>query len=233
MRPHRAKITLCCSYSYLCCAWPLLATCSLAVFKYATSEAYFALTFGVATLVVAIIIRRFQLDAWGYSAIVAMVVVVAIAALALRLGDRMTDFTLAFAASPQSPLIALTRRILTETSWLGTGAGTFAAILPVYRDINELAAGNVAPTAAAAIAIEMGKPFLWAAIIGAIALIIMLLRGAARRGRDSLYPTAGASCVVAMTILAFNNQGVFNTSVLVIVAATIGMAIAQSKSRSV
>jgi hypothetical protein len=145
----------------------------------------------------------------------------------------MTDFTLAFAASPQSPLIALTRRILTETSWLGTGAGTFAAILPVYRDINELAAGNVAPTAAAAIAIEMGKPFLVAAIIGGIALIIMLLRGAARRGRDSLYPTAGASCVVAITILAFNNQGVFNTSVLVIVATTIGMAIAQSKSRSV
>jgi hypothetical protein len=209
-----------------------LATCSLAVFNYGTSEAYFAVTFGVAAFVVAIIIRRFQLDAWGYSAIVAIVVVVAIAAVALRLGDRMTDFTLAFAASPQSPLTALTRRILAETSWLGSGAGTFAAILPVYRDINELAAGNVAPTAAAAIAIEMGKPFLVAAIIGAIALVIMLLRGAARRGRDSLYPTAGASCVVAMTILAFNNQGVFNTSVLVIVATTIGMAIAQSKSRS-
>ena len=209
-----------------------IATCSLAVFNYATSGAYFALTIGVATFVVALIIRRFQLDAWGYSAILAIVVVVAIAALALRLGNRMTDSTLAFAASPQSPLIALTRRILAETSWLGTGAGTFAAILPVYRDINELAAGNVAPTAAAAVAIEMGKPFLVAAIFGAIALIIMLLRGAARRGRDSLYPTAGASCVVAMTILAFNNQGVFNTSVLVIVATTIGMAIAQSKSRS-
>jgi hypothetical protein len=209
-----------------------LATCSLAVFNYATSGAYFALAFGVATFVVALIIHRFQLDVWGYSAIVAIVVVVAIAALALRLGNRMTDFTLAFAASPQSPLIALTRRILAETSWLGTGAGTFAAILPVYRDINELAAGNVAPTAAAAVAIEMGKPFLVAAIFGAIALIIMLLRGAARRGRDSLYPTAGASCVVTMTILAFNNQGVFNTSVLVIVATTIGMAIAQSKSRS-
>ena len=143
-----------------------LATCSLAVFKYATNEVYFALTFGVATFVVAIIIRRFQLDAWGYSAIVAIVVVVTIAALALRLGDRMTDFTLAFAASPQSPLIALTRRILAEASWLGTGAGTFAAILPVYRDLDELTAGNVAPTAAAAIAIEMGKPFLVAAIIG-------------------------------------------------------------------
>ena len=210
-----------------------IATCALAIFNYATSEVYLALAFGVAMLVVAIIIRRFELDAWGYSAIVAMVVVIAIAALALRLGDRMTDFTLAFAASPQSPLIALTRRILTETSWLGTGAGTFAAILPVYRDINELAAGNIAPTAAAAIAIEMGKPFLVAAIIGGIALIIMLLRGAARRGRDSMYATAGASCVVAIMILAFTNHGVFNTAVLVIMAATIGLAIAQSKSRSV
>jgi uncharacterized membrane protein len=48
-----------------------------------------------------------------------------------------------------------------------------------------------------------------------------------------MYATAGASCVVAIMILAFTNHGVFNTSVLVIMAATIGLAIAQSKSRSI
>ncbi len=210
-----------------------IAVCALAVFKYATNEVYLAAAFGVATLAATMIIRRFQLDTWGYSAIVAIVLIVAIATLALRLGDRITDFTLAFASSPQSPLITLTRRILSETSWLGTGAGTFAAIVPIYRDINEVAAGNVAPTAAAAIAIEMGKPFLVAAIIGGIAIAIMLLRGAVRRGRDAFYPAAGASCVVAMMMLAFNNHGALNTAVLVIAATTLGLAIAQSKSRSV
>ena len=56
-----------------------LATCSLAVFKYATSGAYIALAFGVATFVGAIIIRRFQFDVWGYLAIVATIVVAAVA----------------------------------------------------------------------------------------------------------------------------------------------------------
>ena len=160
-----------------------LAACSLAVIKYATSGAYFALAFGVVAFVLAIIIRRFQLDIWGYLAIVATIVVVVVAAVAVWPGDRVPDLTLAFATSPQSPMVGLTRRILNETGWLGSGAGTFAAILPIYRDINELAAGNFAPTAAAAIAIEMGKPFFWAAITSAVALIVVLLRGAASRGK--------------------------------------------------
>jgi len=144
----------------------------------------------------------------------------------------MTDFTVALAAAPQSPLISLTRRLLAETGWLGTGAGTFAALLPIYGNIDELAAGTVAPSAAAAIAIEMGKPFLWVTLICGVVLVITLLRGAARRGRDSFYPTVGASCVVAIVVLAFNNSGLFNTSVLLISAVTIGLAIAQSKRRA-
>jgi hypothetical protein len=208
-----------------------LATCLFAVVKYAASGVYFALAFGVVTFVAAIITRRFELDIWGYSAAAATIAVIAVAAVALR-SDGVRDLTFAFADSPQSPSIILARRILAETSWLGTGAGTYAAILPIYRDINELGIGDAAPTAAAAIAIEMGRPFLWAAMIGAIALVVVLLRGAARRRRDSLYPIAGASCVVAMIVLAFNNHGVFNTAVLVIAVTTVGLGIAQSKSRS-
>jgi hypothetical protein len=119
---------------------------------------------------------------------------------------------------------------LSEIGWLGTGAGTFAVVLPIYGNI-EVAAGNVAPTAAAAIAIEMGKPFLWVAVMAGIFLAITLSQGAARRGRDSAYSIAGASCLVAIIVLAFNNPGVFSTSVLVMAAAAVGMAIAQSKSR--
>ena len=205
---------------------------SFAVIKYGTTGAFFALAFAIIIFIVAGVIRRFELDAWGYLAVVAIVVVIAIAALALRPSERMTDFTVALAAAPQSPLISLTRRLLAETGWLGTGAGTFAALLPIYGNIDELAAGTVAPSAAAAIAIEMGKPFLWVTLICGVVLVITLLRGAARRGRDSFYPTVGASCVVAIVVLAFNNSGLFNTSVLLISAVTIGLAIAQSKRRA-
>src|SRR5689334_14644363 len=61
-----------------------LATCLFAIFKYAASGVYFALAFGLATLFVAIIIRRFELDAWGYSAVAATIAVAAVAAVALR-----------------------------------------------------------------------------------------------------------------------------------------------------
>jgi hypothetical protein len=143
------------------------------------------------------------------------------------------DLTLAFAARAPAPLIAVTQRILTETSWVGTGAGTFAAVLPIYRDIDELATGLVAPTAVATIAVEMGRPLLWVILMAAMALVVTLLRGAVRRGRDSFYSMAGASSVVAITLLAFGNVGLFSTPVLVITAAVVGIAIAQSKSRSI
>jgi hypothetical protein len=213
--------------------WLAIVVCSLAVFTSATTGVYFALACGVATLIVATVMRRFRFDVWGYLAIISIAVIIGVAVLALRPNERMVDLTVAFANSPQAPMVVLTQRILAETSWLGTGAGTFAAILPIYRDIGELTAGNTAPTAAAAIAIEMGRPFLWISVVGGIALAMMLLRSSASRGRDSFYSAAGASCVIAVTILLFNNDGVLGTSILMIVAVAIGIALAQSKSRSV
>jgi hypothetical protein len=207
------------------------AICTSAVIVGATSQAYFAVACGVATLAIAVVTRRFSFGPWGYSAIISIALVVAIAAIALQPGNRIVDFTLAFAAHASAPLIALTQRVLTETSWMGTGAGTFAAILPIYQDIDELASGSVAPTAAAAIAVEMGRPFLWAILLAAIALVVTLLRGALLRRRDSFYSTAGASCVVAGTLLAFGNAALLSTPVVIIVAAIVGIAIAQSKSQ--
>ena len=210
-----------------------IAICFFTIFKYGTSGSFFALAFGIITLLAAAIVRRLELDAWGYSAVIAIVAVIAIAALALRPGERIVDLTVALAASPQSPLVALTGRILAETSWLGTGAGTFSAVLPIYGDIDELSAGNVAPTAAAALAVEMGKPFLWAILVISAALVLALFRGAVHRGRDSFYPAAGASCVVAIVVLGFNNSSLFNTSVLLISTVAVGLAIAQIRSRTV
>jgi hypothetical protein len=120
---------------------------------------------------------------------------------------------------------------LTETGWAGTGAGTFAAILPIFQDLDEQATGSDAPTAAAVIAVEMGRPFLWAILLAAIALAVMLLRGAVLRRRDSFYSTAGASCLVAAILLALGNAALFSTPVLIIVAVIVGIGIAQSKSR--
>jgi hypothetical protein len=209
-----------------------VAISSMAVIVNGTGQTFFAVACGIAILAVGIIIRRFEPGSWGYSAIVAVVLVIATAAIALQPGKRTLDPTLMFAARASAPLIAVTQRVLAETSWAGTGAGTFAAVLPIYQNINESAIGPAAPTAAAATAVEMGRPFLWVMLIAAIVFVVTLLRGSLRRRRDSFYSTAGASCLVTFVLLSFGNAGLFGTPVLIIVAATIGLAVAQSKSRS-
>jgi hypothetical protein len=207
------------------------AICALALIVGTTSQAYFAVACGVATLAVAVVMRRFSFGPWGYSGIISIALVIAIAAVVLQPGSRTVDLTVAFAARASAPLITITQRVLTETSWTGTGAGTFSAILPIYQGIDELTIGTVAPTAAAAIAVEMGQPFFWVFLLVAITLVVALLRSAQQRRRDSFYSTAGASCVVAGTLLAFGNTALFGTPALITVAVVVGIAIAQSKSR--
>jgi hypothetical protein len=209
----------------------MLAVCLLSVIIGGSASTYFAVVCGVATVVVAIMILRFGIGPWGIAAIASLAVFVAIAAIALQPSIRTVGLTLAFAGQAPTSLVAVTQRVLADTSWTGTGAGTFGAIVPIYRNVDELTAGNVPPTAAAAIAVEMGRPFFWISLIGAIALAVTLLRGALGRQRDFFYATAGASCVVTITLLSFGDAASLTVPVTVIGAVVIGLAIAQSKSR--
>ena len=218
--------------------WPLLvaclialATCFVAVVVQGTSQAYYAVFCGLATLAIATIIRRYSFGPWGIAAIISVTVFVAIAVITLHAGSRPLDLTVTFASQAPGPLVASTQHMLAETRWAGTGAGTFAAVLPIYQGIDELGIGQIAPTAAAAIAIEMGWLIFWAMLMAAFALVFFLLRGALRRQRDSYFSTAGAGCTVVTALLSFSNVSLFTTPISAIVAIAIGMAIAQSKSR--
>jgi hypothetical protein len=209
------------------------AICFVAVAVEAASQTYYAAIGGIATFAIAIIIRRFSLGPWGTAAIVSVTLFVAIGAVALQSVSRTLDLTLAFASHAPTPLIMVTQRLLAETSWTGTGAGTFAAVLPIYQNIDELTAGEVAPTAAAAIAVEMGRPIFWVVLAAVIVLVLILVRGALRRQRDFYYSIAGASCIVTTALLSFGNSALLTTPISILAAAAIGMAIAQSKSRVV
>ena len=207
--------------------------CFVAVIVEATGETYYAVICGLATFAVATIIRRFGLGPWGTAAIVSVTLFVAIGAVALQSVGRTLDLTLAFASQAPTPLIMVTQRLLAETSWTGTGAGTFAAVLPIYQNIGEQTTTKVAPTAAAAIAVEMGRPIFWVMLLAMIALVVILMRGALRRQRGSYYSTAGAGCIVTTALLSFGNSALLTTPISIVAAAAIGMAIAQSKSRVV
>jgi hypothetical protein len=225
-RPNPSKLVfVACSIAF--------ALCCVSTIAMGTSQIYFAVACGVAALVVATAIRRFDIGSWGIAAIISIALFIMTAIFGTQLNNPSLDLSLAFATKTPMPMIEATQRMLTESGWAGTGAGTFSKLLPIFRDVDEPAIGQFAPTAAVAIAIEMGRLFFWVTVLTMLALAFTLLKGALRRQRDSLYSAAGASCVIVVLILGFDSSAPLTTSVSIIVAATIGMGIAQRKSRLV
>jgi hypothetical protein len=156
----------------------------------------------MAVIVLILVIRRLGLGLWGSVPLVGVLVFSLIGILVLHYPQaQSTDFTLAFARD--HALVATTGHMISDNRWTGSGAGTFGALLPIYRSIEESLSSSLAPTAAAAISVELGRPVLWAIVAATLFLAASLLRGALQRGRDSFYSAAGASIVLIMLIEAF------------------------------
>src|SRR5216683_2511738 len=136
------------------------------------------------------------------------------------------DPTLALSTQGQ---ISSIERMLSDAKWGGSGAGSFEALLPIYRDTAD---SLEIPTAAATIAIEMGRPFLWTCVLVALIGASTLFRRALMRGRDYVYSSAGAGCIIALLILLFANDGILGLTASLMISVVCGLAFAQSKSAS-
>jgi hypothetical protein len=209
-----------------------LAICAAVEMFGATREILIATAYGIFTLICISIIRRFALGAVVTAAIAAPALSAAVLLLAYHPTERGTSVPLAFTGASDPSLIALSERVLYDAPLVGTGAGTFAALAPIYRQIDDPPPGSTAATAATAFAIELGKPMFWLITAATAGTIFILLRASLQRGRDSFYPAMGGSCLITLLLLSFNNAGVFGTAGSLIAAAAIGLAIAQSKSRT-
>jgi hypothetical protein len=210
-----------------------LAICGSALIVRATPTVLFATGYGLLALASVVIIRRFRFGLWLAGAIAVWALAVAILLAPAHLRERGTSILLAFSTVHSASLSALSERVLGDAPLVGTGAGTFAAIAPIYREMDDPLPGSVAATTAATFAIELGAPMLWLTIAATVAFMIMLLRASLRRGRDSFYPAMGGSCLVTLLLLAFTNAGLLGAATGLIVAATLGLAFAQSQSRAV
>jgi len=205
--------------------------CIAVIVGFGTRPSIFALGYGLAVFMATIVAGRFVLSGWGIAAVALVVVLVGSAVVLAQPRIYTSDPALAFAAAPES-LVGVTERILEDGSWTGSGAGTFKALVPIYQDVNALVSERAPPTAASAIAVELGRPALVAAVVIAGLGIVQLIRDSLARHRSSFYPAAGASCILAATLLGFSGAGLFNRPTAIILAATIGLAFAQSKSRA-
>lgn len=205
-------------------------TCLLAMVIIPDATLLLAATCGIGILISVTAIRRLRLGPWGRSGIVAAAIVGLIGFFAANPVTRDVDPTLALASQSQRS-IPVADRILADARWAGTGAGTFSALSPIYRDAGDTDA-DTAPTAAAVIAIEMGRPFFWALVILALISAWILFMRALARGRDYSYAGAGAGCITAIVIFSFANAGAFGLTASLFISMICGLALAQSKSWS-
>jgi hypothetical protein len=225
MRPTQLRNILACAAAF--------TLCTIALASDLTGKRLFIVAYGLGTMLAVVAIRRIGLGFWGCLAIATTAGVIAIALIAGAASFRATDLTLAFASMESNSLIAATERMSADLPWTGSGAGTFASLASVYQDATDIIRNPAFPTVASKIAVELGRPMLWAIVLTIIVAIAFLLRGALRRGRDSFYPAAGASSLLVLVLLSFCDNGVLGTPVCVCAASITGLAFAQCQSRTV
>jgi hypothetical protein len=202
-----------------------LVICLSAILISREAASLFAALFGSGVLISTWVIRRWRLGLWGQIGVGALAAVVVVGFFATAPARKGADATLA----PMQGRLSSIERMLADTKWSGSGAGTFEALSTIYRDIDEQKSPET-PTAAAAIAIEMGQPFLWGSIIVLLLGAATLFRRALQRGRDYVYPSTGAGCIAAILITLVTSEGIFGLMASLTTGVVCGLAFAQSKS---
>jgi hypothetical protein len=205
-----------------------LFICLSAILISADAVLFLAALSGTGILIAVFVIRRWQLGLWGQAAIAALAAVVAVGFFAVVPANKEVDPTLALSTQGQ---VSSLERMLSDAKWGGSGAGSFKALSSIYRDTDEADSFDT-PTAAVTIAIEMGQPFLWTCVIVLVIGASTLFRRALLRGRDYVYSSAGAGCIIALLISLFANDGVLGLTASLMISVVCGLAFAQSKSAS-
>ena len=70
----------------------------------------------------------------------------------------LADFSMRYAAGAKADLISVADRMVREVGFGGSGGGTFGAIYRLYASGDTANAVIMAPTSAAQMAIELGRP---------------------------------------------------------------------------
>jgi hypothetical protein len=206
-----------------------IAICAAALVLSGGKHLIFGAVVGLVALVCIVIIRRFALGQFAIGGLAILFIGLAVILVAVQPTKSGSSVAVAFAAD--SPESGLSQRMLNDAPLVGIGAGTFAALAPIYRELDEPPSRSAATTASA-LAIELGTPMLWLIAAATVAGIITLLRASLLRGRDSFYAAMAGSCLITMLLSAFINAGLLGTGPSFITAAAIGLGVGQSKSRT-
>ena len=213
----------------LCATGAVFAICLGAAAFAAPHLVFIAGLFGLIPIFLVAFFRHVPSHRWEKGLVTAVIMIVAVAALFSAFGKGSGDLAFRAAAGAAPAQTALAGRMLTDAGPLGTGAGTYAALLPAYRGIDDLAV-LAAPSAAAKISLELGRSGLAAVLALGVVFSLMFFRRAFARGRNSLYAALGSGCMVLLMLDMFADASVTATGVSVLAVLTIGLALGQSVS---
>jgi hypothetical protein len=221
-RPHRSRTKAVVALSLAILSFFI---CAAAILIPGNPAILAAALLGASVLLAVFTIRRWLLGPWGTAGLVAVAAIVLFGAFATIPFKKNTDLVTALSTQTQ----AATERMLSDAGPLGSGAGTFRPLLPIYQDIGA-GASQEHPTAAALIAIGMGSAFLWCSIIMVLIGGCMLFNRALSRGHDYIYATAGAGALILLPIVAFADGGLLDLGASLVIGVLCGLALAQSQS---
>jgi hypothetical protein len=205
-----------------------LFVCLMAILIRGNLTVMGAAFFGAGTLFAVFAIRNWFHGLWGTAGVLATAAILATATVSILPVKKDADPTVALSTQNQ----AATERMLLDVRPAGSGAGAYKMLLPIHRDIG-LDAQRERPTAAAAVAIEMGRAFLYGLLIAATLAAGTLFRRSLLRTRDYVYAAVGAGAATALPILAFAEDGILDLAASLLAAALLGLAFGQSQSSTV
>jgi hypothetical protein len=191
-----------------------------------------ALGIGFTALLLVLIVRK--LGVWTGTALTATACIVIVMLVANSTSVvSPTDATLRF-ASPALADSSTVQRMLDDLPAFGSGAGTFGELYQLYGvvDAGGTRAMDSTPLSAV-LAIEFGKIAFWLSVLLISTAAVSFLIGGVLRGRDWLYPAACGSVLCLSIPLCFETPMRGHFYVLALVAAILGLGVAQSRSRHV
>lgn len=207
------------------------AICLTALISTTTSDVLIALSFGAMVLGVVMLIRRLGLGRWTSATVGAALLVASGGVIALRFAANPSAAAL-FRFTKVEPAAAASAMLhmLADAPWAGSGVGSYSALAAIYRDASGIP-GERPINTVASMALEWGMIGLVIAAVLALQLLVVLLRGALSRGRDSFYAAGAAGCLVTAFCETFCDKAFTDTSVQTLTAIIVGLGLSQTRGR--